>query len=376
MKVVILASDAYNYRKPLADGLYCNIKAMNQDVCVLYDGIHWLNNLNLIKVFFSDIFRLYKNFKSKRHLYLYRFFDLFTFWIRNANKIKEADCVVVVDNCPNVFYKKKMSRIEWLRKKYDKIVVNYDLHYLPNQGWFSKILKANPDNYGLERFDWYLTGSLVTEYALPKAIPQIYSYIGFDIKSGELYPEQKEFIALLDFPRKGYEKERELVKTVLEQTKTKYIELSGKYTRSEIREIYRKSSIYFISFRESFGLPVLETQLCGCKVFTPYAEWLPAHFIDKSVYEAGCGTLGKNFVVYQNDATLLTKKIQQTKLDFDARQVISNFRKDYPMYYEIDKLALQSFFQMIEKGLINSKSHLKYKDYNKMISLEDNVELR
>ena len=376
MKIVIFASDAYNYRKPIADGLYRNLKELGQDVCIFYDGIHWLNKMNLFKLFLTDLYRFYKNFKAKRPLYIYRFWSILTFWFRNSKRIKDADCIIVVDNCPNVFYRRKVSNIEWLRKKFNKIVVNYDLHYLPNQGWFSRIMKDNPENFGLERFDWFLPASLVTEYALPKDLPCIYNNIGFDIKSNDLHPAQKEFVALLDFPRKGYENERDLAKSALKKTNTKYIELSGLYTRDEIRKIYRESSIYFISCRESFCLPVLETQLCGCKVFTPYAEWLPAHFIDKSVYVRGSGKLGRNFEVYQNDFDLLVSKIEKAKNEFDPEQVIKDFKEDYPKYYSIDKSELQNFLQLIDNGTIASDSHLKYKEYNKMISLEDYVELR
>ena len=57
MKIVIFASDAYNYRKPIADGLYRNLKELGQDVCIFYDGIHWLNKMNLFKLFLTDLYR-------------------------------------------------------------------------------------------------------------------------------------------------------------------------------------------------------------------------------------------------------------------------------------------------------------------------------
>lgn len=375
MKIVIFANNAHNYVKPIADGLAKNLVEMGEDICLLYDGIHWLSRLSLIKVFFSDLYRLLQNIRLKKRKFIYRFFNLLFFEMKNKRKIKEADLLIVVNNCPTVFFRNQLTRIELLRKKYNKVIVNYDLHYLPNQGWFGKIKKDCSENFGLERFDWYLPASLVTEFALPSEIPQIYNNIGFDIKSNDLHPEQDEFVALIDFPRKGYELELSVVKEALNKTKTKFIELKGLYTRDEIRSIYRKCSIYFVACRESFGLPVLETQLCGCKVYTPYADWLPAHFIDKSIFAAGVGKLGRNFEVYGNDVNVLANKIEHDKSCINHDLVIKNFKEDYPKYYSIDRNELKIFLTNVESGKINADSHLHYQRYNGMISLEDDVVL-
>lgn len=371
MKYIILADKSYNYIKPIADGLYNSLVSNGQDALILYDGVYWLQKMNLIKVLLADIFRFFKNIKEGKNKYIYRFKALLFFGANYKKEIKSADCIIVVYNCPSAFYRNSIPRVEDIRKWYSGPIVNYDLHYMPNQGWYGSILGENKNNFGLERFDWYLPASLVTEFPLPLEIPQIYTHIGFDIKGLDLFPEQSDFIALLDFPRKGHEKERELQKRALIETNTKYIELNGRYTREEIRSIYRKSSIFFISVRESFCLPVLEVQLCGCLVFTPYKEWLPAHTLNKSIYESGVGELGRNIICYDNCLEQLKARIEWAKENINSNEIISNFKEDYPYYYGINNEALNTFCEKVEDGLITKDSHNSYAQFNKFISTTD-----
>lgn len=373
MKFVIFADKAYNYIKPVADGLKKMLEAENQECQIYYHGDYWLEGINLLKILFGDIYRLFLNLKAGRtNLYIYRFWPILTFMSRKRKKqLQECDCIIIVQNCPGVFYK-KFKRVEQLRK-YNKPVVNYDLHYLPNQGWYKKIKQQDADNWGLERFDWYLPASLMTEYALPTEIPKIYSSIGFDIRKDNLYPEQKEFTALIDFIRPGYEKERAIQIQALKETNTPYIELKGRYTTDDIRKIYRQSNLYFLSFRESFGLPIIELQLCGCCIFTPFAEWAPAHFLDKDIHKAGSGNLGSNFYVYGNDVERLKAQITALKEEYNAQRVIENFANEYPDYYQGNKAEWSEFLQKLKNKEIHAQSHLAYKAYNDYISQTDDV---
>lgn len=376
MKFIIFGDSSYNYLKPMTNGLAEIIKDAGHECIVYHHGIYWLQEHNLFKMFFLDIYRLFRNLiAGKSNLYIYRFWNLLTFMNKKRKyELINCDCIIVVQNCPTIFYHKALPRIEkFLRIKYDKPIINYDLHYMPNQGWYKKIIENEKSNYGLERFDWYLCASIVTEFALPSNIPQIYSNIGFNIGSKDLYPEQEEFLALLDFVRPGYEKERKIQIQALKETNTNYIELSGKYTTEEIRKIYRKSNMYFLAVRESFGLPILELQLCGCYIFTPYSKWAPAHFINKDLHKAGSGLLGDNFFIYDNDIDKLKEQILFLKKSFNADKVISNLRKDYPTYYSYDKSQFSDFIKKLQAGKINSKSHNEFKQYNALINMTDEV---
>lgn len=375
MKFVLFADKSYNYIKPLANGLLKMLEEAGQE-CIIYDhGIYWLSAPHPLKILLGDLYRFFLMIKSgKPDLYIYRFWPVCTFLNRKRKKqLQACDCIIIVQHCPSAFYK-DFKRVETLRK-YNKPIVNYDLNYLPNQGWYKKIKERNPANWGLERYDWYLPASIVTEFALPAGIPDIYSTIGFDIRKDDLYPEQEEFIALIDFARPGYETARAIQIQALQETSTPYIELKGRYTTNDIRKIYRRSCLYFLSFRESFGLPILELQLCGCTIFTPFREWAPAHFLNKDIHKAGTGDLGSNFYVYNNDLDTLKQQIRKLKSTYNAKRVIENFRNEYPFYYQGNKRTLADFLQKLHNREIHARSHEAYKDYNRFISLEDDVYL-
>lgn len=357
----------------MSDGLYKHLKLLGHDVEILYDGNFWLSKTPLLKVLLSDMYKLIQNIIHRKPMYFLRFIPMLMFKHRFMNHILNADCLIVVDNCPNVYFKERISRLEDLRYIYKGPIVNYDLHYLPNQGWYGMIKENNAANFGLERFDWYLPASLVTEYAIPKAIPHIYDCIGFDLQSDDLFPEQSEFLAVLDFPHKGWEEEREVQIKALKETHTKYICLTGKYTRSEIRTIYRKCNIFFTSVRESFSMPVLEIQLCGGLIFTPYREWLPAHFLGKDIYTKGSGKLGSNFVVYENKLELLKDHILRCKSTFNSKENIHNFKREYPNYHTISDENLKVFCDRISLGQINKLTHKEFEQYNQYISVSDKV---
>lgn len=372
MKFVIFADKSYNYIRPISDGLKDTLSKMGHDVEIYYDGQYWLHNLNLFKVLLADVGRFFQNLKAgASNLYLYRFGNLLTF---NTSSFREnletCDAIIVTYNCPSAYYNDTITRIEGLREKYHKPIILYDFHYLPNQGWYKRILDRNLNNYGLERFDWYLLISIVTEFAIPKEIPEIYSLIGMDVRKSNLYPEKNnEFTVLLDFPRADKKNEREQLKMLLEKNSIHYIELSGRYTTEQIRSIYRKCNAYFPSTRESFGLPIAELQLCGCAICVPSASWLPAHYIDKDKMVIGNGHLGSNFYVFNSESDLLN--IFSKLKNINRYDLINNFIQEYPLYYSIDRKSLNEFINKLKSGEINYTSHLGYKKYNQYISLID-----
>lgn len=373
MKFVIFADKSYNFIKPLATGLHRTIQEMGHESEIWYDGLYWLFDLNLIKVFFGDLYRIYLNAKEgKKDRYIYRFFNLLTFYNKKRHKsLMECDCIIVVQNCPSAF--SLIKRLDFIREKYKKPIVNYDFHYMPNQGWWSRIIKVE-NHRGLEQYDWYLPVELITEFAIPREIPKIYHNIGMDINDNNLYPEQNEFIVLLDFPRAGHEEQRRREKQLLNEIGVKYIELNGRYTTDEIRTIYRKISLYLVSTRESFGLPIVELQLCGAKVMVPHKEWVPAHFLGKSPYEYGQGYLGKNFITYTSDEEFKLLLLKE-KENINYAQNLLNFREEYPNYDRVNRNEFESFIQKLLNQEITYKTHLEFSKFNDYISLTDDYEL-
>lgn len=372
MKIIIFADKSYNYVKPLATGLHRTLQSMGHDSEIWYDGLYWLFDLNLVKVLLGDIYRLYLNAKAgKKDRYIYRFLNLLTFYNKKRRRsLKECDCIIVVQNCPGAFY--PIKRLDYLRDKFKKPIVNYDFHYLPNQGWWSRIIKVE-GHRGLEQYDWYLPVELITEFAVPREIPQIYNCVGMDVNDHNLYPEQSDFLVLLDFPRPGHEEQRNREKRLLEEIGIKYIELNGRYTTNEIRAIYRKISIYLVSTRESFGLPIVELQLCGAKILIPRKEWVPAHYLGKSPFVVGGGLLGRNFITYSSDEEFKEFVLKERNL-INYQQNLRNFREEYPHYDTINQGELSKFIDKLARKEITYNTHLKFAEYNQYISLKDNYE--
>ena len=80
-------------------------------------------------------------------------------------KLKVFDLIVVVCHLPTAFEAGALNRIEHIRKSSNTPIVLYQNYYLATRGsWSEKILAAS--GFGLERYDWYLAASLVSEYPL------------------------------------------------------------------------------------------------------------------------------------------------------------------------------------------------------------------
>lgn len=131
-------------------------------------------------------------------------------------------------------------RLETLRKAFPRTpIVNYDLFFLATRGPWARHLREgrNPyvnigGNFGLERYDWYLCASVVSEFPLPEG-DWPFNLIGVNLDDGTLYPEEKhEFMALVDFERPDHMRERAIQIQALEETQTKYVVLHGHSTQS------------------------------------------------------------------------------------------------------------------------------------------------
>ncbi|HPI11891.1 MAG TPA: hypothetical protein PLK63_12685, partial [Catalimonadaceae bacterium] len=219
----------------------------------------------------------------------------------------------------------------------------------------------------LERFDWYLIGSATTELPMPKGFQPL-TVIGCDLNDGTLFPEQGgKFQALIDFERPNHMAERAIQILALEKTKTDYTVLHGRYPMSEIRKIYRQSSIYFLAHLEAFGLPIAEVQACGGKVYTPYSKWAWAHYHKPDLTVRGPGTLSENFVVYNNDLDELCSKIEADKKAFDPQQNLERFRREDGKFLDGDMDQLKAFVEQVKNGTIHSRLHKEHEKLNDLI---------
>lgn len=288
---------------------------------------------------------------------------------RFLSRVRHCQVIVIVAGLPHP-YTRGTLKVEELRAKFpDTPIVLYDLFYLGTRGpWAKWIRDGNPEKglppggYGLERFDWYLTASIESEVPLPCA-PQPISIIGVDLDDGSLRLDEKgEFKALLDFEYPPRMRERAVQILACEETGTAYEILNGHYSIDDIRAVYRSTSAFFLSMRESFGLPICEVQACGAYVFTPYANWAPAHWIKPDPHARGAGKLSQNFVVYENDKETLKNELLRIKSSYDATQVVRIFGAAHRRYFHGDDDALRDFLRRVEAGEIHSRRHLEYQN--------------
>ena len=368
MRIAILANEKASFIQPMAEGLARMLRACGAEPLIFLDG---LDNLALrlsidtgsIRSITSSSLRL----RASRQK-----FDSF------IEDLSGVDAIVVVANVPISFSKSVFPNIEVLRKRLPHVpIVNYDLHYLPTlDSWARLLLRGEKTKlagadlamfenggFGLERYDWYLMAAVGTELPLPPG-PQPYSLIGLDLDDGTLYPDQgDEFRALVDFEqnRGDYPRYRKAQLEALKLSGVQYSILEGAYTRAEIRKIYRRTSIYFLASAESFGLPICELQACGAKIFLPNAYWAASHWLGRDLYTEREPELSPNFVLYEDDADKLARRIDEVRASFDANQVRATFEEYQPHLIHGDLVELKSFLAMIASGEIHATLHDRHR---------------
>jgi hypothetical protein len=203
-------------------------------------------------------------------------------------------------------------------------------------------------------FDWHLSVSEVTEV---RSKPNgKWNQIGLNLQSTGLAPiPKKELLAVIDFYRDGYEEARNEQIKALKAVGIPYIELSGDYTINEIREIYKKTTFYFLQFPESFGVPIAECLSCGAYVFTPDTSWGMAWRQDEEVEVHGPGKLADCFVVYDGQENL-QEKLLQYKAEYDLEKtpekVFQIFTENYPDYYYGNKSQMDQFLKKLKDGIL------------------------
>jgi len=377
MKIAILADNGNGFVKPMAQSLSRMFLKLEIESKILYSAHKnlYFYRIELQKGILSNFLNLVRNIRTLLFI----------------PRLIKYDVLVLVASIPGAFQKENTPLLEKIRKIFpSKIIVLHDVLYLPttatNDGtlWYRRLKEGTPndarvtslDNFGMERYDYYLISSVITEYPLPK-IEHPLSIIGLNFENTSLRVEAKEkFIALVDFERNSTNpEERKIQIQALKETNTEYIELKEHLDSESIRVIYRKCSLYFLAHRESFGLPICELQLCGAYVFSPYKYWVPAHFIKDDPFSSIPGKLSRNFIIYDNNLEKLKTKIIQIKKNYNAKNVHETFLTDYPQFYYGNIEELERFISLYKSGKINSKSHKEYSYINELINYNNKIDI-
>jgi len=364
MRVDILVNDKAGYLLPMAEGLVRMLENVGAEPRIHLDGLAHL--MRALSVDFSTP-RSFVGSTTKLRGNRREFSSF-------VERLKGTDVIVVVSAPPIAFSPSGYPNVEVLRRLMPNTpIVNYDLHYLPMlYSWAKLILrdeetKLAPEHlqyfkkgkFGLERYDWYLMVSVGSHTVLPPG-EHPYSLIGMNLDDGSLYPEQNdEFMALLDFDVSEfhYPEARRLQLDAVKQSGVKYEKLEGRYPRSEIRAIYRRTGAFLMSRSEAFGLPVSEVQACGALVFLPDPHWAAAHWLGDNFHVKREPSLTSNFVVYESDADSLADRLRSAAEAFNPDAVRETFIREQPQLYYGDHDELRRFLSRVEQGEIHSELH-------------------
>lgn len=409
IRIAILAEDKAGFIKPMAEGLVKMLSAYDGsrlsvdkpkvEATVLYQGLaqldaeigrRWSSRLKNIIKSFANLITANKRYvapvvnqQSQQNF---------------IAALKGYDAVVVVCPLPRAFAKGSLSAIDDIRAQLKVPVVLYQNYFLASRGsWYEKIAAAG--GQGLERFDWYLAASTVSEFPLASLEQKLeqkpkqksttiknwpVSTIGHDLRVESLTDgwqandwaakSQQPFKVLLDFPRQGFERQRALQKQVLDAMSLPYTELSGRYSIEQIRQLYREHHAFMLSFRESFGLPIVENQLCGNWIFTPRQDWCPSHYLPNESSKSDddkAFRLGSNFIVCNDEPQLkqrLEKLVDAHQQGYDYQHNAISFSEQYPFLYQGNRAALDEFIERLSNYQISCNSHLEYADLNQFIA--------
>ena len=346
MRVAILTNDLPSFNKVMAEGLQRMLQGIGVEATLRYDG--------------HDRLRRFDRSSAGLAGSLWQGMNRVSFFAT----LRGFDVIVLVSTIPKAFLRTDHAHLETLRRWIPGVpIVNYDVIFLPTRPQWVEVLRQGNhprvrtgDNFGLERFDWYLTVANCSFSPLPKG-EWPYTVVGLNLDDGTLYPDQrKEFLALVDFEKPEYLKVRAEQIMALEETSTNYAVLHGGYSVQQIRELYRTASVFFLASPESFGLPICELQACGAYILAPQEDWCPEHWIADGQSSANAAKLSPNFVIYR-DRTTLMRELARIRRDHNAQQIVQTFLHHHAQFFFGDSGALASFCDQVRSGAIHSCLH-------------------
>lgn len=261
-----------------------------------------------------------------------------------VNKLRAYDAIVFCERCPNAFHRSGYAIEELRRRLPETPIAFHEALFLGNAPYWQETLRANGDP-GIERYDRHLSVSEVTEIRVSPQKP--WYAVGLDLAHTGLTPTPKrDFHALLDFPVSGYEVHRETQIRALNACGVEFVQLSGSYSMTAIRDLYRQASIYFMQSHESFGVPICELQLCGAYVFTPESGWPMAFRLNHDPVRHGSGELPESFRVYGSEEEL-RQQIEVVRRDYDPTRVRDVFLQTYPTFVRGNREQVDMFLRDI-----------------------------
>ena len=241
-----------------------------------------------------------------------------------------------------------------MKKIIKKPLAFHEVYYLGNVPTHVEKLRAQ-GHATMERYDWHLAVTDVTEIRTSPTPP--WSLVGLNLEEEGLeIGHKKEFFAIVDFERKGYEKYRDEQINVLKNLGLPYVAFEERMPMAEIRDYYKKASLSVGSCPETFGVPIAECLACGTEVFTPSSSWPMSWRLDEDPKPNSEGKLPDCFVTYETSEKL-EKLLMLFYKSWDAnqkpRQVQETFLKHYPHFYHGNQKGVEEFLRRVSENNFN-----------------------
>ncbi len=200
----------------------------------------------------------------------------------------------------------------------------------------------------LDKYDAFLTVSGLHDVA-PRE-PDRYQPIGLALDTARPVCRPREFMALLDFPREGYEAARAVQVRALERAGVPSIELEGEYSFDDIRALYDRVGLAFVAFPEAFGVPVVELQFAGALNASPDPLWVKRHALlpPGGVFDPAA-EFSDNFVFYAGEDDLV-RCLESRRDAWDPAQVRARLEECQPAFVRGDAARLAAVLERFEQG--------------------------
>jgi hypothetical protein len=326
----------------IAQGLSAMLNNLGIDNKIFYNGIPFLMRL-------LPLTETPKRWDNSLHFRIYNKIRNYKADKDFINEINLYDIVVIAECLPNALWHNYLA-IERFRQIYKGRLISYSDGPISSAPLHKKML-MHSDDASEERYDynWFLTDSIEFKYD-PDLSRQ--AVIGLNLAYTGLTPvPRKSFKAVVDFEQPGYESYRQVQLDVLNELGIETVVLNGRYAIEEIRKIYSDAAIFFMSFPETFGMPIAECLSCGTGIFTPDSSWPMIWRLNEDRLPWGQGTLPNCFHVYHSKENL-KNKLQLFMDHFDPLQTPFNineiFLLNYRNLYSGDENALKTALEKVQ----------------------------
>lgn len=341
MQVAILSRQGDCFPNVISQGLAGMLDELGVKSKIFYDGIPMLMRL----------LPLNKRPKRWHNNLQFRIRNKVVNYSKDRNLIKKLnnyDAIILSECYPNAFWKNYFA-IEELRNLCRGPIISYTDGPLAAAP-LHQIRHLDTNDYAESIYDFNLF--VTDKIEIRKELNRKQAVIGLNIAQHTgLHPSKKEeFIAVVDFAQPGYDVYRMEQINTLKRLGINTIILEGRYSMKDIRKIYQQASVFFLSFPETFGLPISECLACGAYVFSPDSAWPMAWRLNERLMPMGQGALPDCFQIYTSEAELENKLIK-IKKTYDAEKtpldVFNTFLENYAKFYYGDKDALKYILDQV-----------------------------